>query len=141
VTACAGCREPWDTDDPDVEGDGVVVLAVADDVVEPPEEPVPVEAELPVEVPVRPEVPVEVAAAVWAGSSWAATPTSTPVPNTAEATTQRLVRRTRSTASSRWSVSNRRGAADAGAIRGSPSFTIRSLPVRLKILPMDPKNR
>ena len=147
VTACAGCCEPWDTDDPDVEVVFVVVPAVADDVADPPELPVPVAAELDPDPEVpdvpedAPELPADVlddvVAAEWAGSSLATTPTNTPVPITADAITQRLVRRTRSTASSRSFVWYLRG----DAIGGTPLLTIRSLPDRLRILPMDPKNR
>lgn len=85
-----------------------MVPAVAAELPEVPDEEVP---EAPVEVPELPEdaraPPVDVAAAECAGSSWATTPTKTPVPTTADAMTQRLVRRTRWTASSRWLVSYR----------------------------------
>ena len=63
------------------------------------------EPEEPVEVDVAP-VPelVEVATAVLlAGTSWAVTPTTAPVPSTARVVTQRVVRRTRLIALSlRW---------------------------------------
>jgi hypothetical protein len=126
----------------------VALPAVVDAVVEPEEllvpvddDPVPEVPDVPLEVPVVPAVPVDLALAECAGSSWATTPTNAPVPNTADANTQRVVRRTRSKASSRWFVWYRRGDPDADAMGGTPLLMIRSLPGRLKILPTDPKNR